>query len=375
MQPPYFYCDFETSSPLDIKKVGMAAMLKHPQAATHCMSWSMSDDLDHVNLAKGDDQAALVVQSALNHGAVLVAHNAPFELEVMRSVLGIEWPLDRVICTMARAAYFGYAWGLDKLAEQLGSPILKDIGGKAEMMKLARGKITYAENPQAFQRMYSYCITDLRVLKQVHTRLPLLPPDVLSRWVVDQRINFFGMPVDMVAVENAIKLRDHFSANADALMARLTGGYVTTIGQVAKIGEYVRAILPGYEIPDLSADTVAKLINRLPDGHAANSILELRQGSALSSLAKYEKIKAYQVDGWLYHMATWYGAHTGRPTGGGPQMLNLPRSEHADFYAEMLRINPEFFLDMSDGPARLKEALRGVILAPQRSRSNEIVRA
>jgi hypothetical protein len=366
MQPPYFYCDFETYSPLGIKKVGMAAMLNHPEAGTHCMSWSMSDDPDHVNLAKGSAEVQLVIKAALLKGAVLVAHNAPFELEVMRSVLGIEWPLDRVICTMARAAYFGYAWGLDKLAEQIGSPVLKDIGGKAEMLKLARGKISYAENPIAFERMYNYCKTDLRVLKHVHRLIPLLPPQMLTRWVVDQRINFQGMPIDMVAVENAIKLRDYFSEASNNHMASLTHGRATTVGQVAKIHEYVRELLPDHDIPDLSADTVEKLIHRLPEGHEARVILELRQGSALSSLAKFEKIKAYQVNGWLFHMATWYGAHTGRPTGGGPQMLNLPRSEYADFYAEMLRINPEFFLDMTDGPKRLKEALRGVILAPQR---------
>lgn len=375
MQPPYFYCDFETASPLDIKKVGMAAMLKHPEASVHCMAWSMSDDMDHVNLAKDKLAIPLAIDAALQRGATLVAHNAPFELEVMRSVLGIEWPIDRVICTMARAAYHGYAWGLDKLAEQLGSPVLKDLQGKGEMLKLARGKITYEQDPAAFERMYSYCKTDLRVLKQVHSRIPLLPGDVFARWVVDTKINFFGMPVDMVAVENAIKLRDHFVEENNKLMEQLTGGYVQTVGQVAKIQEYLKALLPGFDVPDLSADTVDKLINRLPDGHLAKSILQLRQGAALSSLAKFEKIKAYQVGGWLYHMATWYGAHTGRPTGGGPQMLNLPRSEHADFYAAMLRYNSEYFLDIADGPARLKEALRGVILAPRKQVSNAIVRA
>jgi hypothetical protein len=74
-------------------------------------------------------------------------------------------------------------------------------------------------------------------------------------------------------------------------------------------------------------------------------------------------MRDYQVAGRLYHMHDFYGAHTGRPTGSGPQVLNTPRSEEADLWATTLSENPCAFYVMSRPTERLKESIRGTIMA------------
>jgi len=299
--------------------------------------------------------------AALDPANKVVVHNLGFESEVFKRLLGMDIPLSQFVCTMAKAGYYGYPRSLDDLGKALNTPMLKDIQGSAAMMALIDPAITPADRPDLFKKMYYYCGVDVEVMRYADKLLPDLPPDIYERWLVDMEINAFGMPVDVQALENAVRLKAQCELQNNQHMVDLTGGYVTTVGQVDRIQAFAKA--HGVEMLDCTADTVVKTLQKdLPK--VVRDVLELRQEAGLSSLAKFQKMLNYQVDGRLYQMADWYGAHTGRPTGRGPQVLNLAREEDPVMWAETVSKAPALIM-MCDQPAkRLKGSARGMILAP-----------
>jgi hypothetical protein len=68
----------------------------------------------------------------------------------------------------------------------------------------------------------------------------------------------------------------------------------------------------------------------------------------------------------LYHEFDNYGCISGRPKGRGVQMLNLPRSQKPEYWAELIHSAPELLFGICEQPpARLKEGVRGMVKAPE----------
>lgn len=291
---------------------------------------------------------------------VLIAHNASFEMEGFKRILDIDIAPQYWVDTMAKAAYYGYPRSLDKMTQALGCTVLKDIQGAAVMRKLCKNKYTPFTAPADFQRLYQYCGNDVETMRQADKLMPDLPPQVQALWVLNAEINNHGVPLDMQAIYHAVSVKEHLKKQADIDMQSLTGGYVQTVGQIERIGDWLRT--QGVNLIDLTADTVARtLAGPLPA--AAREVLELRQGAGLSSLSKYDTMMRYQVGGRLYQMEDFYGCHTGRATGNGPQLKNLPRTLDADTWANMLHNDPQFLLSVygRHTAKKIKEATRGMI--------------
>ena len=290
-----------------------------------------------------------------------VFHYALFELSIIRCVLGVEIPPDRVIDTYLMLGFYGYPRGLDKGAQALGCSTLKDLVGKDAMKELSTGLWTPREKPFEFHQLYAYNAVDVEVTREIHQKLPPLPPEVQALWEIDTEINMHGIPIDLAGIQNAIAIRDYLKNEADLDMARMTEGLVTTVGQRDRIIDFARR--HGVEMVDCTADTVRRTLDtQIPP--IVRDVLTLRQDANLSSLAKFDQAMKRQVNGRLYHEFDPYGCGTGRPKGKGFQALNLARSAEADFLAETLSKAPECFIAMHDKPSKkLKESMRGHIKA------------
>jgi DNA polymerase len=292
-----------------------------------------------------------------------VFHYALFELAMIKNKLGIVIPPSRVIDTYAKLGYYGYPRGLDEGAKAVGSPILKDLVKKGTMQELAKGKWTPEQKPQEFKDLYEYNRIDVLATIEIDMRLPDLPPDVQRLWELDVEINMRGVPVDVRAIENALALKEKLRLEADQRMQELTAGFVQTVGQVEKIQEFAKAW--GVDMVDCTADTIRRTLAE-PIPSVVRAVLELRQEAGLTSLGKYEQMQQRQVGGRLYHEFNTYGCFTGRPKGGGVQVLNLARSTKADWYAKYISEAPEFIPIVFNKPLTcLKEGIRGVIKASE----------
>jgi DNA polymerase len=360
--PPRIVFDLETQSTADLTKLGLMRHVREGRVL--CGSFKVDNEptvlVPYEEWYVGSPLRGLV-KRASEPGAVVVAHNALFERTVLRECLKLELPC-KWSCTYARAGYYGYPRGLDDLAKALGSPVLKDLGRKKEMLALSKSNHTPATAPVAFGSLYKYNVCDIDTTYHVDLRLPELPELAERYWMLDIEINERGMPVDTQMIRNAVQFKEAIARDAESSIRELTGGMVQTVNQRDKILFY--CAMNGVVMPDLQADTVGKfLAKELPEN--VRRILTLRENEALSSLAKYEKMADWQVDGRLYDQFDNYGCHTGRPKSRGPQMLNLPRSKNPEYWAEIIATNPAMLQACFSQPAdKLKQGLRGVIKAP-----------
>lgn len=359
-----FYIDVETSSKAALKEVGTPAYFAHESTRLNCLCFAVDDGpvmLIPYDECHPESEGVKTLRSLLAFDDyVVIAHKANFEREALKVCLGIHIPLDKFRCTLARGAYYGYPHNLNDLTVALNCPVLKDVQGAAVMRQLCTGKYTPQQKPAEFQRLYQYCGGDIESMRHADKRLPELPPIVFASWLLNEDINDIGVPIDLPAVQNAVSIKEYLKQHADDMMSALTGGVVTTVGQIDKIGDWLRT--QGVNLIDLTADTVTRaLAGPLPA--PARECLTLRQGAGLSSLSKYDAMLRAQTGGRLRHMEYWYGAHTGRANGELVQLKNLARTLDAETWANLLAKHPDFLVAVF-GPAaakKMKEALRGML--------------
>lgn len=358
------YLDVETSSKADLFKTGAPAYFAHPTTRLNSLAVAVDDGPINVvpyEECNSQSEAVRSLRSLFCFGDfVIVAHNIEFERLALRHCLNIQLPLNRFTCTMARGAYYGYPRSLDKLTQALNCPVLKDIQGSAAMKKLCTGKYTPQTAPDDFARLYKYNGCDVETMRHADKLLPELPDLVHQSWLLNGDINDQGVPIDLLAVKNAVRVKEYLKDHANQMMAYLTNGAATTVGQIDKIHAWLTA--RGVNLIDLTADTVTRaLAGPLP--LECREVLTLRQGAGLSSLSKYDAMERAEVAGRLHQMEDWYGAHTGRANGILVQLKNLARTTDADTWANMLRSHPDLLVAIFGAAAakKLKEALRGMI--------------
>lgn len=365
LNPSRATTDVETSSEADLRKVGAYKYSTDPSTRINCATIQLNDrtapfffDYYHI-----EDFKNWLLDLLHNTTCKFVMHNALFELAIFQNVLGVVIPPDRVIDTMAKAGYYGYPRSLDEAAKALQCSQLKDLVGAGVMKQLATGKWTPAEKPEDFQTLYKYNINDVAVTVELDQKLPDLPPEVQALYELDVEINMRGIPLDMKVVENAIYLKEQLITINNHRMADLTGNAATAVTQVKQIQQFV--IDQGTPMSDLTADTVRRTLDhQIPD--VVRQVLELRLEAGLTSLAKYDQMKARQVGGRLFQEFDNYGCISGRPKGRGVQTLNLPRATNADYWAELIAECPELLYGLAEKPPqKIKEATRGAIKASE----------
>ncbi len=100
------------------------------------------------------------------------------------------------------------------LQSALNLPIQKDMEGRANMLALSKPKKaggfwTPDEKPEMFEKLYSYCKTDIEVTKLIDSTLPDLIDKEQELWFIDQRMNQTGINIDLDMVKKANILIDN----------------------------------------------------------------------------------------------------------------------------------------------------------------------
>ncbi|MBI1271693.1 hypothetical protein GC174_14795 [bacterium] len=367
------YHDVETGSPEDINRVGGAAYLSNPDARFLSLVYALDEekptivDYWEVNAWRGE-KIERFTKLLLDPTVTKVAHYATFERRALSTLAGHKTPPEQWSDTYFRAGYYGYPRGLDDCAKALGSPVLKDLKGKAAMLELGKGNWTPEDKPLTYQNLYHYNVIDVEVLRWIDKALPEAPEEMQRLWCLSCKINERGVPIDTQAVNNAVVLRQKIQDKANADMAAVTEGRITTVNQTDRMKNW--ALLHGVFVPDCGADTVARVCHQeLPP--PVKRVFELRRDNGLSSLSKFATMKAQHVDGRLYDAFDPYGAHTGRFTSAGfedqksSQLHNLARAEDPEKWADVVANNPDMLLMLSNPAEKLKHSSRGMIKADE----------
>jgi len=325
------HLDFETYCDLDIKKTGHYRYCYDQSFDIMCFAYAI-DDEPVVVVDLSCEEVPTELLEAMWGDHVIVAHNASFEMQCLRSHIGqlhFSFYLvdpNNFICTAAKSAFHALPRSLGDAASVLGVSE-KDYVSQKDMLwfcKPQRGvRKRKSDNPEKWQRMLDYCKKDVEAERGIDHELPDLPEAEQRLWVLDEQINTRGIHVDAPLASKILEWNEDLKERLFDKCRQITGGLAPT--QVAKIKAWCEE--RGYNKVAMDATNISEFLKENPDCDAnLNKVLRIRQASSKSSTGKYERMIMAKHDGdrvrgcFMYH-----GATTGRWTGKLVQFQNMPR--------------------------------------------------
>jgi DNA polymerase len=295
--------------------------------------------------------------------AIFAAWNAGFDRAIWNyATVGFpEMEPFHIIDVMAQATAAGLPPDLD-MASKVSRWAKHDTGAHLVALfctpKGYKGVLgTPQSHPAEWQAFLDYARGDIEAMRSVfkHTK-QLTLAEWREYWAMEA-INARGVAIDMAMVAAAAKLAAEDKIRSREALARLTGGCVTTVDQVARITSWLLPQLPSAGIKELTkreeeidAETgkstkpaklalTRKRIERLialcergntadyrTDYRAILSVLQIRKYGGSKTPAKFVRMLEQQVDGVLYGQYVFNGAsQTGRASSRGVQIHNLAR--------------------------------------------------
>ena len=332
--------DIETYSSIDIKKSGL---YRYAQSKDfEILLFAYSEDFGEVkiiDLAQGESIPEYLLSALKDETVIKHAYNAPFEWWCLNQA-GYETPLEQWRDTMFHGLYCGYTAGLgDKGRSALGLPQdkKKDMSGKAliklfcvpcKPTKTNGGRTRNYPNhePEKWQLFKNYCIQDVVTETEIYKRLSFFPVPQAEQdlWVLDIRINSYGVRIDTELVDGALAINDETVRELTEEAREITG--LENPNSTAQLLKWLND-KTSLNIANLQKSTVADLINTISDENLKR-VLVIRQELAKTSIKKYVAMQeAIGSDGRVRGLLQFYGANrTGRWAGRLVQVQNLPRN-------------------------------------------------
>lgn len=285
-----------------------------------------------------------ILAQAIREGWVFVAHNARFEqtiwYHICHKLWG--WPDPRTFkwsCTAARSRYWGLRASLEGSGSDLEIVFQKDDNGKQFINDFCKPRkwkgaqklgvikdLWYEpqENPEGWAKGLQYCLTDSYAEMEIDSILPDLPELEQRIWDLDFKINVRGLPIDLTAVNRAIRFSDHYTAVNFARFDEITNLRPT---QRQKVLEYLQQREEIDEIGDLKSKTIRRLVmDDFPP--ELREVITIRQETSRASIKKLQAMEACtDDDGRARGGHLYYGAHTGRWSHKRIQTGNMTRPD------------------------------------------------
>ena len=387
------YLDYEIRSEVDIHECGGWVYSLSPTSVVLLMAYAINDGsvqqlhkeyFERSSVPLPDD-----LLTAFMEDFVIVAHNAFFERVIWNNLCAIRYgwpiiPIENWIDTMAKARAYSLPGSLDGAGAALGLPVRKDERGKYLVKQLCcprpqpqKPKPDWSKwdnDPQKMIEFAEYNVTDVVVLRLLDKRLPDLNEIETQVWREDQKMNTYGVPVDLLLAKSCIKLIKQYEKIHTSELGNLTGGKVTKATQVARIKEWL-----GYqdiEVTSLDKASILRLKDQGVPEEVAH-ILWIRQQFGKSSTAKYARFLQMTdpTDSRTRGALEYHRASTGRWGGRGVQLHNLPKDtvgfgnlrgeDKMDAFVEMIRYEDIDLMEMifPDVMGVFSSAIRGMVVA------------
>lgn len=353
--------DVETFSPVSVKEVGAYKYCRQPGFHIILLTWWDSDTGQYYTWQEGQP-----IPSNFYKETTYYAFNASFEFEAMRNDPSWkEIPRARFVDVMALCGRYGLPQSLEEAAHVLAPQDAQKEMGKALIARYCLPNGGGRVGDTSWGEFVHYNQQDVKATVAI---LQALPSQSLNSREADifqlnWEINLNGIPVDVPHAQKIYDTVQAYLASTKDLLSDLTDGYVQTPKQVKKIREWLE--LRGYPIPNLQAQTVTELLEQdLPED--VQQVLEIRASASQSSIGKYKRVLEMNYDGRIHYNSRYYGAHTGRITGSGFQMLNLPRAKTDNPEEVLSQFDTGGILDGDHQPILMARALvRSIVSAPQ----------
>jgi len=356
--------DFESASQADLKKCGAWVYAEDPTTEIICLAFSIDGGapvvLSGPSLTNNTDS---ILSAAVNNAEVIfIAHNVAFEKAIWRSIMvpQLGWPdipNERWHDSMASCAMKALPLKLERAAMALRLPMQKDKGGLAATLSLGRANKKTGmidRTPDKLQRVYDYCIQDVKTELDLHRRVRGLGAAERRVWLLDQTINERGVRLDMDFVRQAQKICDDAALPLREEFMALTGGIAPTQDKqfkewLVKQGCPFPLDSDGQPMVNLQKETVLKLlgekdeneedslaeteddytrfdVSQQPLPFAYRRPLEIRNILGSASIKKLSAMRSCCGDnGRARGLLQYHGAGPGRWAGRLLQPQNFPR--------------------------------------------------
>ncbi len=197
-----------------------------------------------------------------------------------------------------------------------------EITGKTE----ATREKQRAEYLARLEKLYQYCRTDVEAERLAETKLYPLSPSERQVYLLDQTINDRGISVDLETTRMALELVEKAGGRLNERIAKITNGLVTTINQRDKMIQWFG--MQGCHFTSLDKQGIVNALKDTSLPPQVREVLEIRQIGAKSSTKKLQAIlNMADSQGRIHGNLLYHGASTGRFSGKGVQLQNLPRPE------------------------------------------------
>lgn len=356
--------DIETYSSVDIKKSGMYKYALSDDFQILLFAYSVNfGEVKIIDLAKGEILPEVIISALNDKNIIKHAYNAPFEWWCLNQA-GYKTEIEQWRDTMFHGLYCGYTAGLGATGTAIGLPQdkKKDTTGKA-LIKLfcvpckptkkngGRLRNLPHHEPEKWELFKNYCIQDVVTETEIYKRLSNfpVPQEEQDLWVLDQKINAYGVKIDTELVRGALNINNVITAELTEEAVQITK--LDNPNSAAQLGNWLKE-KTGQDIENLQKGTVSELIGSLEDKEAVR-VLEIRQELAKTSIKKYVAMEeAICPDGRIRGLLQFYGANrTGRWAGRLVQVQNLPRNylETLDYAREIVKSQDADFLKLVYG--------------------------
>jgi DNA polymerase len=353
--------DFETRCDVSVVDVGPRRYAADPSLELLCVGFCVHDGsswgrpLVAVGVGGTDGRAAIErrVREAGFHTCTLddyrdwyfasdvcVAHNSSFERAIEARLFPEFAALKkRQSCTAARSRRLSLPGSLEDVCKVLRTPHQKSMDGHRIMLQVSQPRPTwvskrqgakYFEDAERLAATAIYCAQDILAECDLDSYLPELPPEEYARWLHTELCNERGVQLDVELI-NAMSAAVKRDVESALEMARKASGVQDLeLTNPARIRDWCAT--RGVYLPDMRANTLATVLAAQENGAKplppdVLTVLEARRTvGGKSSLGKLPTMRARVMDdSRARDLTIYHGAHTGRTTGDGINVLNLPR--------------------------------------------------
>ena len=335
------FLDFEVQSYCDLSDSTATKYAKNP--STRMLTCVVKVDNEVFRIGPYLDAQGRELLCRITEGRTIVAHNAMFDRriwELTEKLPEREW-FDTLPCARAGAL----PGGLDKLSKELGYAGKDDKGKMLVNMlcMLKPGKPIPAIGP-AHTLLMNYNETDVKELENIYHHVKqYVEPDVMT---VDATINDRGVPLNREYMERLVELYAHNEQTLRAEFLEATDGvnpssakqvkdWMTrsgfTLPQLKKAGtDESTPSIGKFALKDFLSRPDEFYIGDGDEGAACEAMvaaMEMRKEVVRVGKGKAAAAQlGIEEDDRIRDQFTYYGAHTGRWSGRGLQLHNMPKT-------------------------------------------------
>lgn len=376
------HIDIETYSEVNLPECGVHKYANDPSFEILILAYSLDDDEVTVIDVYREGLPFGFIQMLLDPDIMKVAHNATFERTCFAAV-GYATPVEQWTCTAIMAAYCGLPLGLHdvSLALALGDKS-KDIRGRMLIRQFSVShegvgqdlfgnpvnRVYPEQAPEDWKAYKGYCGQDVVAEKEIYRRLSKynIPEWERKNYILDQKINDYGVLVDVEQARNAANLATEYKEHLKEEFTRLTGvrnprSPKQMLNYLAKHNIIVQSVAKDAlkEVYDMSVDT------------ELCKALEIRSEISKSATSKFTAmVNGAEEDGRIRGTLQFYGARTGRWAGRRVQLHNMTKDKgdmDLDTARELLKANDTdtFNFMFPEAQYFLSQLVRTCFVAPE----------